>query len=258
MNYELKITNYDNNSLRHCGLNPQSPAYNAFNRGIAGQARNDEVAKQGTTNCNGLKNEKSELSHNLGRLKLILIVFSVSFFLFGSCSKKVLNPSKPTKGTYVDREYFGGKYRTVNPNDTITINKYSITGYFTVMEIKERNGFYMIRIQNDSMRIHHSDLPYHIIVKNSIDYQIVSLKSKKREGYEKIKLWQRYKLTINPALVPRPRDVMPSHVIVYIFTKRMWVPVEVCMLDIYTTPNLDGLYYIPLAKDTINQEFKTN
>jgi len=26
---------------RHCGLNPQSPANNALNKGIAGQARND-------------------------------------------------------------------------------------------------------------------------------------------------------------------------------------------------------------------------
>ena len=176
----------------------------------------------------------------------ILIIFSASFFLFWSCTKKILNPSKPTKGTYIDREFFGGKYRTINPNDTITINKYSLRGDFTVIDIKEEKGFYTIIIRNDSMRIHHSDYPYHIIVQNSISYQVVSLKSKKIEGYEKIKIGQRYKLTINPALIPRqPTIILDGHVIVYIFTKGMWVPVSVSTEDTYTTPNLEGLYYIP-------------
>jgi hypothetical protein len=167
----------------------------------------------------------------------LLIFISVFFFLFGSCSKRFLNLSKPTKGTYVDREYFDGKYRTINPNDTNTINKYSLTEDFRIISIKQHKGFYTIMIDSDSS-IGHSFL-------SMSTFQIVSLKGKKIKGHEEIKIGQRYKLTINPALVPSPKNVIPSHVIVYVFTKGMWIPVE-STINIYTTPNLDGLYYIPL------------
>ena len=104
MNYELRITNYETNTQRHAELDSASPAYKAFDEGIAGHARNDGAAEtvtncnqlklrgklshnwghlkksivrkyrtvESTTNCSRLKNEGSKLSHNLGQLKLIL------------------------------------------------------------------------------------------------------------------------------------------------------------------------------------------
>jgi len=39
-----QVTNCEQKS-RHCGLNPQSPASNAFNKRIAGQARNDGTVR---------------------------------------------------------------------------------------------------------------------------------------------------------------------------------------------------------------------
>ena len=75
---------------------------------------------------------------------------------------------------------------------------------------------------------------------------VISLKNKKLEKYEEIKIGQRYKLTINPALTPRlENNVARAHIMVYIFTEGMWIPVQMSTLDIYTTPNLEGLYYIP-------------
>ena len=51
----VTFTKLQENTLRHAELDSASPAYNAFNKGIAGQARNDEMAKQGTTICSRLK-----------------------------------------------------------------------------------------------------------------------------------------------------------------------------------------------------------
>ncbi|MDR0368862.1 MAG: hypothetical protein LBH82_06970 [Bacteroidales bacterium] len=173
--------------------------------------------------------------------------FLVSVFFLISCSKRTFYKNRPKKGAYRDIEYFGSRH-TINPNDTITINKYSSTGYFTVIKIKEEKKFYSIIITNDSMRIYHSDYPYHIIEQGRDSYQIISLKGKITKGREEIKLWQRYKLTLNPVLIPIASDIiiMPSSYIQYVYIKGMWIPIEMCCGEnIYTTPNLDGLYYIP-------------
>jgi len=42
-----KISKIENTPQRYCGFNPQSPAYNALNKGVAGQARNDEHRRDG-------------------------------------------------------------------------------------------------------------------------------------------------------------------------------------------------------------------
>jgi hypothetical protein len=169
--------------------------------------------------------------------------FLVSVFFFISCSKRFLNLSKPTKGTYVDREYFDG-IRTIDPNDTITIEKYSKIGRFEIIDIEERKTHYNVFVRSDSV-ITFFDSDSNIVYSRHIECQVVSLKSKKIKRYEKIKKGEKYDLTLIPNIVFSDYNILPSHRGVYVYTKERYLLVVMSTLEIYTTYNLDGLYYVP-------------
>ena len=239
MNEELGITNYETNLHRHAELDSASPAYKAFNKGIAGQARNDGAA-------------------NLQQrwiLKTVLILISISFF-FVSCTstKKIYRnyyPSPITRSSYVEMVYPDGIV-SIDPNDTITIKKYSRTETFTITDIEIINNvYYRITVQSDSINtyfyngIEHSYNPI---------CEIISLKTKNIKLSEKIKKGQRYKFTLIPCFTHPERNIIPIHMYMYVYTKGLSIPVVV-VGNIFTTPNLEGLYYIkPNHKNKINDK----
>jgi len=178
--------------------------------------------------------------------KEILILFSIPFIFVWSCSKHVSHLPRPQKGIYTKTGFGGyGDIVSIDPNDAVTINKYSLTETFTITNIIEEKGVYSIIIKSDSIRA--SVNPF--TNKNEKDsfyvhYQIVSLKSKKIKGYEEIKKGQQYELTLIPCILSKP-NAIPSMRYVRAYTKGKYCHVSMSMFDIYTTPNLEGLYYIP-------------
>ena len=71
---KLRVTSYETNTHRHAELDSASPAYKAFNKGIAGQARND--------------GKKS--------IKIKLICFALSVIILGCYSQEKLENLNPT------------------------------------------------------------------------------------------------------------------------------------------------------------------
>ena len=203
--------------------------------------------------------------------KKILIIVSISF-IFISCSRNIYNNSisrqerqekskyvvdtnappalirgsdisslSLRKGVYRNVKYYDGTI-SIDPNDTITINKYSLTENFTVTDIEKKKGYYNISVQSDSIQnIFDSDS--NIIYSFRIGYQIISLKTSNIKISKKIQKGQQYTLTLIPNVMflGNPCTIL-SHRVLYVFTKGKYIAI-VSASNIYTTPNLDGLYY---------------
>jgi len=181
--------------------------------------------------------------------KGILIIVLISLVFMWSCSKDIYSIKKICKKIEYPNDII-----SVDPNDTITINKYSLTENITIIRIEEKKEFYNIIIQSDSIRTIF-DLEGNIIDSFYINYQVVSPKMKNIRVSQKIKKGQRYTLTLTPCFISVP-DVLASIYTVYVFTKRICIPVIKSTMSIYTTPNLDGLYYIPLSKKHVKNKKK--
>jgi hypothetical protein len=134
----------------------------------------------------------------------------------------------------------------INPNDTVAIKKYSLKENFTIIDIKENSEHYDIIIQSDSMRTVTNTHPLTGKKENHSFYiqrQIVSLKSKEREECEEIKKGQQYELMLIPLLIYKPNAV-PSMRYIEVSIKGVYFHAYMTTLNIFTTSNLDGLYYI--------------
>ena len=177
--------------------------------------------------------------------KRILLIFSISFIFVCSCTKSIYSSLRIQKGVYMKIEY-GDNIVSIDSHDTATINKYSLNENFIVTDIKKEKGFYNIIIKSDLMQ---TFLNPNTNTKDSFyaHYQIISLKTKKIKRYEEIKKGQQYTLALTPHFYPNSNTTIGDEIytVVFIFTKGMRVPVVKTALDIYTTPNLEGLYYIP-------------
>jgi hypothetical protein len=176
--------------------------------------------------------------------KGILVFYCIPFIFMWSCSRYVFSPPSPKKGTYANVKITDSDIISIDPNDTVAVRKYSLIENFTIIEIKERKGYYEIVVQSDSIRTSFNPITgkygNHSFY---VQYQIVSLKPQKGKGCGEIKEGQQYKLTLIPCIIYNP-DVIPSIRYVRVYTKGMCFYVYMTTLDIYTTPDLDGLYYM--------------
>ena len=170
--------------------------------------------------------------------KTNLIIVSIILFFVSCTSTKNLYrnyyPYPITKRPYTESKY----PISIDPNDTVSINKYSIIGNFTIIEIIEKNKvYYDIIVQRDSVDTVSDS-------KNNVKnfYRIISLKTKNIRLSKKIKEKQLYTLTLIPCFVPEP-NIVHGHMYVNIYTKGLRIPIVKCEPNIYTTPNLNGLYY---------------
>ncbi len=172
--------------------------------------------------------------------KRILIIFLLSVFCLCSCYRNMFHSSVPRKGPYIKIEY-PGNLIIFDSDDTNSIEKYSKAENFTFIEIIERKEYYDIVVQSDSM-LATFDANGDFIDNIFMRYRVISLKTKKIKGYEEIYIGQRCKLTLIPCFYPT--STMPSMLNVHIYIKGMYVPVNTSSMDIYTTSDLEGLYYI--------------
>jgi len=167
--------------------------------------------------------------------KGLLIIISIFFLVvvFNGCV---------TKKRTSKRIDFGIILRD-GPFSEVFIKKYSLKENFTITRIEEKDEFYYIIVQSDSIRtiIHpftneeYTYNPY---------YQIVSLKSEKIEEYEEIKIGERYDLTLIPLIIHEPGGFFSSSFSIQTNIDGKDFSISVNGLNVYTTPNLDGLYYI--------------
>ncbi len=184
-------------------------------------------------------------------------IFLFCLVLFYSCSKNtsIYKELKykhiykaPTKGEYENTRY-SKDIIPISPYDTVMMKRYSLTDTFTVLEITKEKGVYIIEIERSSPLIIYDSLGQQFI--EYIPYgEIVSKQTRKVKGVEKIEVGKKYKFILNPCFVPHPifpikyggsRERLYS---IYLFTKGWKIPFLKSALDVYTSPDLEGLYYI--------------
>ena len=146
--------------------------------------------------------------------------------------------------------------------DIITVKERAITDVFKIVDIKKINWIYVIQVQKDSLchyrYFNEKDSSFRDVYSYPA-YEIFSTEVEKIKGCEKIKVGKKYELTLNPYFeydffsrykyntldnrFPRAVDIKGKHIGIY--------SVEP---NIYTTSNIDGLYYIPeITNNQINK-----
>jgi DNA-binding XRE family transcriptional regulator len=194
--------------------------------------------------------EKVQLAslRQMGMIKKTVYIIALTLigYSFLACSRDMYVAYTPRNAIHSIYNYEWADIPRIEPNDTITIKENSLTENFIVTEIKKEKGVYAITVESDSIRqidscSYHSAFSYHP------SYIIYSIKTEKDRGYKKIKKGQRYNLTLQPCFKNCP---LFSHQIIDIYIKGMYVPIIKSTLDVFISPDLDGLYYIRLANNT--------
>jgi len=186
-------------------------------------------------------------------IALILISFS-----FLTCSRKYVCYS-PRDATTTKIKYVWDDMPLIDPNDTIMIEKKSLIENFTVIQIKKEKGVYAIIVESDSIRTRNmwSLLEFGFVENDSIStkynmttyqphYIIYSIKTENNKGYKRVKKGKRYDLILQPCF---KNSVVMDFYVADIYIKGMYVPIIVSTLKVFTSPNLDGLHYIPAGAD---------
>jgi hypothetical protein len=119
----------------------------------------------------------------------------------------------------------------IDSNDIETIRKRALKGVFRIIDIKKQKGVYIIEVDSDSL---FKDNIYY-------SYQVFSIEMERIEGHKKIKKKRKYELTLNPYFM---HDVFMDFIPRRVYIKGKSIGVSTGRMNIYTTPNLNGLYYI--------------
>ncbi|MDD4210284.1 MAG: hypothetical protein PHI52_08120 [Bacteroidales bacterium] len=134
-----------------------------------------------------------------------------------------------------DFNFITNKCFFCNPIDTIFKDKKAIRDTFIVRNIKFQKGIYEIDVSRQLKGENESKIWYW--------YKIYSVKAKKKEKYEIIKVGEKYELILNPYF---EKDLEFDLISDYnrevnINGKKIYTNKK----NVYTTLNLKGLYYIP-------------
>jgi hypothetical protein len=141
----------------------------------------------------------------------------------------------------------------INTDDTIKVKENAVTGVFKIIKIENERNIYRITLQRDSIYYYRYFNEYDSSFRDtyfSPVYEVYTVKLENFKGYKKIKKGKKYALTLNPyfeydyakykyrseVIDVRPVDIKGKHIGIGIGTTAP---------NIYTSPNIDGLYYIP-------------
>lgn len=164
-------------------------------------------------------------------IKLKIILNIIILILLEGCSQRtfVYIPKDNTVFGLLDRPKFS---TPIDIRDTALVNKRAYIGVFEIIDIELQKGVYKIEVKCDSLYKDGSERWV----------EIYSVKSKKMKGLKKIKKGCNYEMVLNPYFLHdvcvdfRSREV-------YLNGKRYGISTG--RINIYTTPNLKGLYYFP-------------
>jgi hypothetical protein len=120
----------------------------------------------------------------------------------------------------------------INPKDTMIVKERSIIGIFEIVDIELQKGVYKIGVQCDSLYKDGSQRWC----------EVFSIETMKMENKKKIKKGQKYKLILNPYFV---HDILTDFCPRKVYIQGIPVGISTGRINIYTTQNLNGLYYIP-------------
>ena len=180
--------------------------------------------------------------------KLLIVFIVLSSFLLSSCaynsaSRYISFPPKGCNCIIGCSLYDTIGCIPINPNDIILVKEYAITDIFTIIGIKSRKGVYRIEVQKDSLyhyRHQNFDSSFRDIYYYPT-YEIFTVKTEKLKGYTKIKKGRKYKLTLNPYF---RHNILSDFNTRGVYIKGRHFGISTGLPNIYTTPNIDGLYYM--------------
>jgi hypothetical protein len=146
--------------------------------------------------------------------------------------------------------------QVANPNDSAAYKRLIIKeGYVKKIDIKK--GIYRITVKIDSLTINTNfydttdNVFYNNCFLDSFYVEIFTIKEEKVKGQKKIKEGQSYLFTIMPYFV-YDCSFGCSNMIREVFISGIPLALATYRINVYTSPNLKGLYYI----DTISQDVK--
>ena len=179
--------------------------------------------------------------------KRVLLGYVVlMFFLTLSCSRRMY-VHIPPKGWTIGCPFSDSRgCIPINLLDTTTVNQRAITYNFKVTDIKKQKGVYRIIMEVDSL-VHYQ------YVRDSLiqDYyyypafEVFSVQTEKMKNYKKIKKGKKYELTLNPYFM---HDFLVDFAVREVYIRGISIGIRTGGPNIYTTFNLNGLYYIPPSK----------
>jgi len=176
---------------------------------------------------------------------LLAVCVLLTVFLLASCHRYTSFVHFPQKNTEIGCPLYDSiGCLPMNPRDTIMLRERAITGIFKVVEIKKQKWVYRVRVQKDSL-IHYRyqschDTSYQEMYYYPI-YEVFTVKTEKLKGYKKIKKGEKYELIVNPYF---EHDIWTDFSVRGVYIKGKHVGIATGMENIYTSPNINGLYYI--------------
>jgi hypothetical protein len=134
----------------------------------------------------------------------------------------------------------------INPNDTVMVNEKAETHVYKIIEIKKQKGVYRIKMESDTP-IYYQDQEDSLIHNRYFYpiYEVFSIQTNKQTNeqtkYKKIKKGGKYKLTLNPYFI---HAGLVDFAIREVYINGIPFGISTGNTNIYTTQNLNGLYYI--------------
>lgn len=127
----------------------------------------------------------------------------------------------------------------IDIRDTALVNKRAYIGIFEIIDIELQKGVYKIVVKCDSLYKDGSERWV----------EIYSVKSKKNKGLKKIRKGCNYEMILNPYFL---HDSGVDFCSREVYLNGKLYGISTGRINIYTTPNLQGLYYIPLEGGNVS------
>ena len=172
-------------------------------------------------------------------IKLKIILYIIILVFLEGCSQRIF-VSIPKENAFIGCSCSNLSFCIpIDTKDTALVNKRAYIGVFTVKDIELQKGVYKIEVKCDSLYKDGSERWV----------EIYSVKSEKIKGLKKIKKGYKYEMVLNPYFL---HDVGVDFSFRKVYLNGKPYGISTGRMNIYTTFNLKGLYYIPLEDNVSN------
>jgi RHS repeat-associated protein len=171
-------------------------------------------------------------------------LFITMIFTLGCCKQRFV--WIPPKGTINSYTIYGCPWADpicctpMNTKDTAMVRQKAKTGIFKILKIQKTKFVYRFELEKDTLMYNASLRKYYHPF-----YEVFSIQTDKQKKHQKIRIGKKYQLTLNPYFV---HNCFVDGSVRGVYINGINIGVSTLYGNIYTSPNINGLYYIPYSE----------
>ncbi|MDD3939929.1 MAG: hypothetical protein WC946_09145 [Bacteroidales bacterium] len=189
----------------------------------------------------------------INKIKLFVIFLVINPYIFLGCYSHKFAYIPEENTTFGCPFYDSLGCIPINPTDTLLVKNRSETNLYTICDIKKQNNVYRIKVEIDTLISYNFNHDSNLTTKYyRPTYEVFSLKTKKIKEFEKLKKGNKYKMTLNPYFL---HDILADFKVRGVYIQDQYFGISTGKTNIYTSPNVYGLYYIPNNKNNYSKNY---